>query len=84
MHIYNNDIAPAASHNYIWHPIANKLYSLNRWCYSLVYKKSCSQMVICAEQEQMRNKQENKIKTEGNWIKGKSREEIQNIPQNSL
>jgi len=46
MHIYNNDIKPATSHNYIWHPIANKLYSLNHWCYSLVYKISCSQLVI--------------------------------------
>jgi hypothetical protein len=23
---------------YIWHSVANKLYSLNCWCYSLVYK----------------------------------------------
>jgi len=28
----------------IWHPIANKLYSLNCWCYSLVYKNSFSQL----------------------------------------
>jgi len=32
--------------NYIWHPIANKPYSLNCWNYSVVYKKSCSQLMI--------------------------------------
>jgi hypothetical protein len=35
----NNDIAPTPSQNYIWHPIANKLYSLNCWYYSVTYKK---------------------------------------------
>jgi len=29
MHIQKNDITPATSHNYMWHPIANKLHSLN-------------------------------------------------------
>jgi len=36
MQIENNDITPATSQNYIWHPIANKFYSLsadtNLWC----------------------------------------------------
>jgi len=46
MHIQNNDITSATSQNYIWHPIANKLYSLNCWYYSVVFKKSCSQLAI--------------------------------------
>jgi len=29
MHIQNNDIKPVTSQNYIWHPIANKLYPPN-------------------------------------------------------
>jgi len=39
MHIYNNNITPATSQQYIWQPIANKLYSLHCWYYSTVYKK---------------------------------------------
>ena len=46
MHIPNNYITPATSQNYIWHPIANKLYSLNCWYYSVVYQKTCSQFMI--------------------------------------
>ena len=46
MHIQNNDISPATSQNYIWQPIANKLYCLNCWYYSVVYKTSCSQLII--------------------------------------
>ena len=46
MHIQNNDITPATSQNYIWYPIANKLYFLNCWYYSVLYKKSCSQLKI--------------------------------------
>ena len=42
MDTQNNDITPATFQNYIWHPIANKLYSLNSWNYSVVYKKSYS------------------------------------------
>ena len=47
-HILNNDITPVTSQNYtsLWHPITNKLYSLNCWYYSVVYKKSCSQLMI--------------------------------------
>ena len=37
MHIQSN-ITPVTSQNYIWHPIANKLYCLNCWYYSVVYK----------------------------------------------
>ena len=44
--IQNSDITPATSQNHIWYPIANKLYSLNCWYYSVVCKKSCSQMMI--------------------------------------
>jgi len=36
MHIQNNDITPATSQNYIWHPIAKNLYFLNCWYYSVV------------------------------------------------
>jgi len=39
MHIQNSDITPVTSHNYIWHHIANKLYSLNCWYMCVVYKK---------------------------------------------
>ena len=46
MHIQSNDITPATSHNYIWRSITNKLYSLNCWYYSVVYKESCSQLMI--------------------------------------
>jgi hypothetical protein len=46
MHIQNNDTTPATPQNYIWHPIANKLYSLNCWYYSVLYKKSCSQFMM--------------------------------------
>ena len=43
IHIQNNDATPATSQDYIWHPIATKL---NCWYYSVVYKKSCSQVMI--------------------------------------
>jgi hypothetical protein len=33
-------LTPATSQNYIWHPITNKLYSLNCWYCSVVYKNS--------------------------------------------
>ena len=46
MRIQNNYITPATSQNYIWHPIIHKLSSLNCWYYSVVYKKSCSQLMI--------------------------------------
>ena len=46
MHIQNNDITPATSQNYVQHPIANKLYCLNSWYYSVVYKKSFSQLMM--------------------------------------
>jgi len=46
MHIWNNDITQATDQNYICHPIANKLYSLNCWYYSVVYKKSSYQLMI--------------------------------------
>ena len=46
MHIQNNDITPATSKNHIRHPINNKLYFLNCRYYSVVYKKSCSQLMI--------------------------------------
>jgi hypothetical protein len=42
MHIQNN-ITPQY---YVRQLIANKLYSLNCWYYSVVYKKSCSQLII--------------------------------------
>ena len=45
MHSQNKDSTSVTSQKYIWHPITNKLYSLNCW-YSVVYKKSCSQLVI--------------------------------------
>ena len=31
MPIHSNDITPATSQNYIWHPLTNTLYSLNCW-----------------------------------------------------
>jgi len=40
MYIYNNDITLATSQHYIWQPIANKLFSLHCWYYSMVYKKN--------------------------------------------
>ena len=46
MHIQNYDITAVTSLIYIWHHITNKLYSLNCWYYSVVYKKSCSQLMI--------------------------------------
>ena len=46
MHIPNNDIAPATSHNCVWHPITNKVFSLNCWHYSLIYKRTCSHLII--------------------------------------
>ena len=45
MHIQNNDVTPATSQIYIWNPFTNKFYSLNCWHYSVVYKKSCSQLM---------------------------------------
>jgi len=45
MHIQNN-ITPVTSQKYVWHPITNKLYSLNCWYYSVVYAKSRSQFII--------------------------------------
>ena len=41
-----NSITPAASQNHIWQPITYKFYSLNCWYYSVLYKKSCSQLMI--------------------------------------
>ena len=46
MHIQNNDITPATSQNYIWHPITHRLSSFNCSYYSVVYKNSCSQLMI--------------------------------------
>jgi len=46
MHIQNNDITPANSQTYIWHPITNKLYYLSCWYYSVMYKKPFSQLTI--------------------------------------
>ena len=41
MHIQNNDITPATSQNYIWHPITKKLYTLTadtvRWCTKILF-----------------------------------------------
>jgi len=34
----NNDSSSATFQNCIWHPIANKLFSLNCWLHSVVYK----------------------------------------------
>ena len=47
-HIPNNDITPATSQNYIWHAIANKLYSLNCWYYSVVHKKLFIYLAGCS------------------------------------
>ena len=46
MHIQNNDIKIVTSQNYIWHPITNKLYFLTCQYYYVVYKNSCSQLMI--------------------------------------
>jgi len=40
MHIQNNDMIPVTSQNYIWCPVINKFYSLN--------KETCSQWMIFA------------------------------------
>jgi hypothetical protein len=45
MHTANKDITSAISLN-LWHPIINKLYSLNCWYYFVVHKKSCSQLMV--------------------------------------
>jgi len=39
MHIQNHDITSATTQKYIWHPTSGKLYSLNCWYYSVVYKQ---------------------------------------------
>ena len=39
---------PVTSQNYICHPITNKHFSLNCLYFSVVYKKSCSQLTIFA------------------------------------
>ena len=46
MHIQNKNITPATSQIRMWHPITNKFYCFNCRYYSLVYKKSCSQLTI--------------------------------------
>ena len=46
MHIQNNDVTAANSQNCVWHPITSKRYSLNCWHCSVVYWKSCSQLII--------------------------------------
>jgi hypothetical protein len=38
MHFQNRDNKPAIFQHYIWHPITNKLNSLNCWYYAVVYK----------------------------------------------
>jgi len=43
MRARNNYITPATSENYIWHPIANKIQSLNCW-YFLWCAKNCSHL----------------------------------------
>jgi hypothetical protein len=47
MHIQNNYIIiSATSQNYIWYPIANRLFTLNNWFYCVVYKITCSRLMI--------------------------------------
>ena len=38
MLVQNNDITPAPSQNYTWHPLTNKLYSCNCWYCFVVFK----------------------------------------------
>ena len=46
MHIQNNVITPVTPKNYVSYPVTNELYSFNSWYYSVVYKKSYSQLMI--------------------------------------
>jgi hypothetical protein len=48
MHIWNNDITPAVSQNYMWYPITNKLHFLNCWyCCCGAQKILLQLMIFC-------------------------------------